>query len=211
MRKLGIILVVFSFLYGCVKGPEKKRKVPILGAEEILVKDQNGEDILDTVYKQINNFEFVNQKGQPVTASTFEGDIYVVDFFFTSCPTICPKMTAQMLRVYEEFDGESNVKFLSHTIDTRYDTVEVLDAYATKLGVDASKWHFVTGDRDAIYTIAGDYLVAAEEDSTAPGGYIHGGAFVLMDGNHNIRGYYDGTMPYDVDQLILDIEVLIAE
>lgn len=211
IRSVILFFVVGLLAVACVKGPQKQKKLPVLGAEEILVKDENGEDILDTVYKTIHQFEFLNQDRKTITASEFAGDIYVVDFFFTSCPTICPKMTAQMLRVYEKFDGEERVKFLSHTIDTRHDTAEVLKAYANKLGIDHNKWHFVTGEHDSIYNIAEHYLVAAAEDSTAPGGYIHGGAFVLMDGTHHIRGYYDGTMQYDVDQLMLDIEVLLEE
>lgn len=209
--KILSFLILVSGVVSCITEPEKKREVPVMGAEEVLVKNAAGEEVLDTIYKKIDQFSFIDQDSNVVDASVMAGNIYVVDFFFTSCPTICPKMKAQMLRVYEKFENEPTVKFLSHTIDTRHDSVKVLKAYADKLEIESSKWHMVTGEHDDIYGIADQYLVAASEDSTAPGGFIHGGAFILMDGNHHIRGYYDGTMAIDVDQLMLDIDVLLED
>jgi protein SCO1/2 len=189
-----------------MKGPESREELPVLGAEEVVSE----EGVIDTVYRSINEFELRNQEGEVITAATVKGKIYVVDFFFTSCPTICPKMTKQMHRVYQEFEGNENVLFLSHTIDTRHDSIPVLKAYAEKLEVSSNQWHFLYGERDPVYDLAEQYMVSAMEDETAPGGYIHSGAFILMDGEHRIRGYYDGVLPEDVDQLMLDIETLLA-
>lgn len=194
-----------------MRQPEEKSTLPVLGAEEVVLSDENGDPIVDTVYRQIDSFAFMDQDSQLITASTVAGKVYVVDFFFTSCPTICPKMKKQMLRIYEAFEEEPQVVLLSHSIDTRNDTVPVLHAYAEKLEIQSTKWHLVTGERDAIYGIAESYMVSAMEDETAPGGYIHSGAFVLMDGNHHIRGYYDGTLPEDVDQLMIDMRTLLKE
>lgn len=194
-------------LSSCMKGPDKKESLPVLGAEEII--NENNE--VDTIYRKIDHFKFIDQDSNWVDASTFSNNVYVVDFFFTSCPSICPKMTKQMARVYEEFEDNSNVMFLSHSIDPKHDDVPRLKAYADKLGVNSDKWHFVRGEQDVIYDIAEDYMVSAAEDESAPGGYIHSGAFVLMDGQHRIRGYYDGVLPEDVDQLMQDINVLLKE
>ena len=190
-----------------MKGPENKESLPILGAEEIV--DSNNE--IDTIYRVIDHFRFIDQDSQWVDASTFSGKVYVVDFFFTSCPSICPKMTKQMARAYEEFEDNPNVLFLSHSIDPRHDDVPRLKAYSDKLNVTSEKWHFVRGEQDVIYEIAEEYMVSAAEDESAPGGYIHSGAFVLMDGQHRIRGYYDGVLPEDVDQMMVDIKVLLNE
>ena len=207
MQKISLLLISSFLFFACLRGPESVTELPVLGAETIF--NEQGEQ--DTIYKKINSFSFINQDSNYIEAADVKGKVYVVDFFFTSCPTICPKMTKQMLRVYEEFEGNDQVKFISHSIDTRHDSVPVLNAYAEKLNVSSDQWHFVTGSREDIYDIAEQYMVSAMEDETAPGGYIHSGAFILMDGQHRIRGYYDGVLPEDVDQLMLDINTLLAE
>ena len=117
----------------------------------------------DTIYPTIPDFSFTNQNGETVTNADFEGKIYVVDFFFTHCPTICPKVTAQMLRVHDRFKDSSNVLLLSHSIDPKHDTIGRLNEYAGKLGVVAPKWQFVTGEKDSIFGIADDYFSIAKE------------------------------------------------
>lgn len=168
----------------------------------------------DTIYHSIPDFAFVNQYNDTVTQANFDGKIYVADFFFTSCPTICPVMKSQMLRVYEHFKEDDRVGILSHSIDPRHDTVEVLAEYSSNLGVTGDKWNFVTGDQDAIYEIAQkSYMTTALEDSTAidEGGFIHAGAFLLIDQNKNVRGQYDGTVEKEVNQLIRDMELLLSK
>lgn len=193
-----IILII-----GC-GGPSASDRLPFFG------NTIYGEN--DTTYHIIQDFQLVDQDSSLVTNETFANGVYVADFFFTSCPTICPKMKAQMLRVYEKFKTNDQVSILSHTIDPTYDTVALLNNYAEKLGVASSKWKFVTGDQDYIYDLAEkSYMSIADEDTNAPGGYIHSGAFLLVDKQRRIRGVYDGTVPEQVDVLMNDIEKLIEE
>lgn len=166
----------------------------------------------DTIYHTIQHFELVDQDSSVVTNATFSDQVYVADFFFTSCPTICPKMKAQMLRVYEAYESNAEVAILSHTIDPSYDTVALLKDYSERLGVSSAKWKFVTGDQDYIYDLAeSSYMSIADEDPNAPGGYVHSGAFLLVDKDKRIRGVYDGTVAEQVDVLINDIEKLLNE
>lgn len=195
------LLFIIVALSSC---QEKEGRLPILGPREV----QAG----DTVYHTIPDFAFVDQDSALVTPETFQGSIYVADFFFTSCPTICPKMKSQMLRVYEKYEGNEQVKFLSHSIDPAHDTVAVLRDYADRLGVDSEKWHFITGDREAIFDIAqNSYMTSALEDENEPGGLVHSGAFLLIDSQRRVRGHYDGTKPEEVDQLMQDIDLLLEE
>ena len=185
---------------------QSSETLPILGRRTL---DDQG----DTLYHTVGNYKLVDQDSSEVTPITFEGKVYVADFFFTSCPTICPTMKTQMLRVYQRFQENSNFALLSHTIDVTHDTVAVLKAYTERLGIDNnSQWHFVTGDQSEIYRLGqSDYMVTAGTDSDAPGGFIHSGAFILVDKNKHIRGVYDGTVADDVDKLMKDIDVLFEE
>lgn len=210
MKKAIVIIWLVGIFTACVKGPES-RELPIMGKEEVLVMNTDGEEEIDTIVKIMDDFSFLDQEGTTVTEYDVKGKVYVVDFFFTSCPTICPKMKAQMLRVYEEYESTDNVAFLSHSIDTYNDSVPVLNAYAKKMGIKASKWHLLTGEKEAIFNMAERYMISAEEDPNAPGGFIHSGAFILLDKQHRLRAYYDGVNPEQVDQLIVDIETLLSE
>ncbi|WKN41595.1 SCO family protein [Tunicatimonas pelagia] len=193
--------------YSCgAPSSQEAATLPIYGERHYDVQLQ------DTVYHQIADFSFVNQDSSVVTPATFEDKIYVADFFFTSCPTICPVMKKEMLRVYEEFKDNEQVAILSHTIDPEYDTVGLLHDYAQRLGVDSDTWHFVTGDKDKIFDIGlKSYMVTAMEDEEAPGGLIHSGAFILVDKQRRIRGTYDGTVAEQVDVLINDIRRLLQK
>jgi protein SCO1 len=138
--------------------------------------------------------------------------MYVADFFFTSCRTICPIMKTQMKRVYDATANQPDVLLLSHTIDPRHDDVAKLNEYARLLEVDADRWHFVTGVKDSIYKIAQtSYFVTAKEERLEPDGFIHSGAFLLVDKDQRIRGKYDGTKEADVDRLLKDIDKLRKE
>jgi protein SCO1/2 len=154
----------------------------------------------------------VDQDSAIITKETVSGKVYVADFFFTSCRTICPIMKTQMLRVYEVTKTMDDVLLLSHTIDPEYDTVALLHDFAERLGVESSKWHFVTGQKDSIYKIAQtSYFATAMEDKTEPDGFIHSGAFLLIDRKGHIRAKYDGTKEVEVNQLIVDIKRLRRE
>ncbi len=195
----GILIV--SLLASCGGNTSSEKDFVPLGRKQI--------DGTDTTYHTIADFKFVDQDSNTVTNETFEGKIYVADFFFTTCPTICPVMKTQMLRVYEAYKDDPEVGILSHTIDPAHDDVAVLHEFANNLGVNGDQWRFVTGEKEKIYEIAQkSYMVPASEDSTEPGGYIHSGAFILVDKDRHIMGVYDGTKPEAVDRLINDIERL---
>lgn len=202
-------LFLFGFiLVGLVSCQVKEASLPILGRATI---DENGKEIPH----QIPDFSFTNQYGEPITNEDLDGKIYVADFFFTSCPTICPVMKGQMLRVYEHFMEDESLAILSHTIDPYHDSVQVLADYAAALGVTGRQWQFVTGEQEKIYEIAeGSYMVPAATDTIAPeetGGFVHSGAFILVDKQRHVRGVYDGTVEDDVSQLIRDIELVQKE
>lgn len=180
----------------------KVQPLPYLGQHEI-----NGQD---TVYHTIPDFAFVDQDSNLVTNATFEGKIYLADFFFISCPTICPKVKKQMLRIFDKYQGNDELMLLSHTIDPKRDTVGRLKSYAQNLGVDNGQWRFVTGEMDEIYGIADDYMSIAKEDPNAPGGFDHSGWILLIDKTGHIRSFADGTDPEKVDRLLADIEWLLA-
>lgn len=184
-------------------------ELPVLGQYEVVEKTVDGKTLYDTIPHTIADFQFLDQDSNMVTNETLKDQVYVADFFFTSCPTICPVMKQQMLRVYEAYKDHPEVAILSHTIDPQHDTVVLLKDFAEKLGVPSDKWHFVTGDKDAIYEIGEtSYMVVANEDADAPGGFIHSGAFLLIDQQRRVRGVYDGTVPEQVDILINDIKRL---
>lgn len=195
--------IVLIVLFGsCIA--KKEAPLPVFGEREV-----NGKD---TIYHTIANFKFVDQDSNEVTNDTYKGKIYVADFFFTSCRTICPIMKTQMLRVYDSIKNDPEVSLLSHTIDPEYDTVGLLHDYAERLGVKSDKWHFVTGNKDDIYKLAQtSYFSTALEDKTEQDGFIHSGAFLLIDKDRRIRGKYDGTKEEDVNRLLADIQRLKAE
>ncbi|MDH4091196.1 MAG: SCO family protein [Cyclobacteriaceae bacterium] len=195
-------LAAFIFLTSCIA--KKESPLPIFGEQEVVGTD--------TVYHTIADFKFVDQDSIEVTNETFSGRIYVADFFFTSCRTICPIMKTQMLRVYDSIQNDPSVLLLSHTIDPEYDTVGLLHDFAERLGVKSDKWHFVTGNKEDIYKIAQtSYFSTALEDKTEPDGFIHSGAFLLIDKQRRIRGKYDGTKEEDVNRLLGDIQRLEKE
>ena len=208
-RPLILVLTAILFQY-CTNKSEDK--LPILGSREPVETTVNGKTVVDTIYQIIPPFSYLNQDSVAVTDKDFDGIIYVSDFFFTSCTTICPVMHRNMLTVYNKFKGNPKIKFLSHSIDVKYDLPSRLKKYATKLGVEGNQWEFVHGSRDSIFGIAAkSYLVSAFEDSTDPQGLVHQGWFILVDTKKHLRGAYDGTKEDQVKQLMLDIDKLLAE
>ncbi len=181
----------------------QQRELPILGHSQVV----DGQ----TVHHSIPEFAFLNQDSVWVTRDQYRGKVYVADFFFTTCTTICPVMKSQMKRVYEAYAGDDRVRFLSHTINPRHDRPYVLQAEARRLGAEAPAWNFVTGEKDSLYQIAKSYLALALEDSTAVDGLIHSGSFMLIDPLGRVRGSYLGTDSAEVDQLILDIALLLEQ
>lgn len=207
-------LLLISLLFSqCKPAGENSTPLPKLGNWHVDEKTVDGKVVQDTVYHKIADFSLTNQDGETITNESVNGKVYVADFFFTTCPTICPIMKKEMLRVYEAFGDNPNFKILSHTIDPNYDTEVVLKDYAQKLGIENSKtWSFLTGDAEKIYELGQtSYITTAQADQTAAGGFLHSGAFVLVDQNGHIRGVYDGTKTDQVDQLIKDIPKILGE
>jgi protein SCO1/2 len=210
MKNLVRGVIAILLLSAC--NSNHKKVLPIFGNRQAVTKTVNGQTVTDTVYQTIPAFKFVNQYGDSISSKKLDGDIYVADFFFTSCPSICPIMQRNMLTVYNAFKDTADVKIISYTIDPKHDTVPVLKKYADKLGITGNSWWFLRGDKDEVYSLAAkNYLVSVSQDSTAAGGYIHQGYFVLVDKQKRVRGAYDGTDPKQVSQLIDDIKTLKAE
>ena len=206
MKKL-LFLPLIALAISCGAPSEKTSEIaelPILGERYV-------DDNQDTVYHSIADFAFVNQLGDTIRKEDMAGKIYVADFFFTTCPTICPVMKKEMLRVYEQFKGDPNFRILSHSIDPSHDTQVVLKDYAEKLGVpDAATWNFLTGDQEKIFEIGQtSYMTTTMADDMEPGGFLHSGAFLLVDQQGRIRGVYDGTKTEQVDRLLADIPKLL--
>jgi protein SCO1 len=214
MNITNVVLYITLFTtVACTTSTPTQPPLPILGSREAIEKEIDGKTITDTLYHTINNFSFTDQDGKTIDEKTVENKIYVADFFFASCPTICPKMNTQMVRVYKHIQDMDDVIIISHTMDPERDSTEVLAELAVELGVDnSSKWHFVRGKKEDIFDIGNkSYMAALAEDPDAPGGNLHSGAFLLIDKKRRIRGFYDGVKTYSVDQLIADIDKLRAE
>jgi protein SCO1/2 len=212
MKKLLSAIIVILLWNACKFSDGNKKTLPIYGNRQTETKVVNGQTVTDTIYQTIPPFKFIDQYGDSISNKNLDGKIYVADFFFTSCPSICPIMQRNMLNVYNAFKDTSDVKILSFTIDPKYDSVAVLKKYADKLGVKGNTWWFLQGKKDETYRLAEkNYLVAVGKDSTVAGGYVHQGYFVLVDKQKRVRGSYDGTKQDQVAQLIEDIKTLRAE
>jgi protein SCO1/2 len=163
-------------------------------------------------FHRVGSFNLTDQDGNAVSEKSFDNKIYVTDFFFVTCPTICPKMTNQMHRVYKEFEENNDLSFLSHTVMPIADSVPVLKEYANKLNISSDKWKFVTGDKQQIYNLARKtYFAAVTKGDGGVDDFIHTENFILVDKEKRLRGFYDGTSKIDVDRLITDIYALLEE
>ncbi|AMR32779.1 electron transporter [Mucilaginibacter sp. PAMC 26640] len=209
MRKLAILFGIILLFAAC-KSSDTKRTLPIYGNRDTATKIVDGKKVVDTIYQTIPAFKFVNQYGNSITDKSLKGDIYVADFFFTTCPSICPIMHRNMLNVYKEFKNTPDVKIISHSIDPKHDSVKVLKTYADKLGISGNTWWLLQGNKEETYALSASYLVRRPEES-AKEIFIHDGMFILIDKKKQIRGSYDGTDDNDVARLIADIKTLRAE
>ena len=159
-------------------------------------------------YHTIGPFSLVNQNGERITQDDYRNTIYIADFFFTTCPTICPIMTKNMADIQNRI-GDDDVKLLSHSVTPEIDSVAQLKKYALEKGVDDSKWNLVTGDKKQIYDLARKSYLAVKNDGDAgPFDMIHTENFILVDKEKRIRGFYDGTKSEEIDRLMDDLEVL---
>ena len=214
LKRYGLLIIFFivfsvvaisSFNY--VQTQEKK--LPIYSPS--MVSDELVEEDLRYVkkYHRISDFSLLNQNGNNVTQEDYKNKIYVADFFFTTCPDICPIMTGNMLYLQENLK-DTNVMLASFSVTPKIDTVEVLKEYSTLKGVDDARWNLMTGDKKQIYDLARkSYLVAKAIPDGKNHGMIHTENFVLVDRDKRIRGYYDGTNIEDMNKLLDDIQILI--
>ena len=206
--KLKLILKIFLicsivFYFGC---SQKKSSVllPIYGEKKIIAGD--------TIYHQIASFNLTNQIGQVVNQNTTKNKIYIANFFFATCQSICPMMSNQLQEVQKAFLADDSVLILSHSVNPLHDTVAVLSNYADTYGAKTNKWHLLTGNKKQIYDLAKtSYLVNAFEDDGSPEGFLHSELFLLIDKKARIRGIYDGTNTSEVKKLIEDVKLLKQE
>lgn len=192
-----LLLIVVFILAGC---KEKTEELPFLGNTDMV----DGKQVYHTV-GMINHY---NQDSVLMTNQDFKDVIYIADFFFTSCPSICPKVMKEMLKIYEAVKDNPNVKLVSFTIDPERDTPQRLKLYSENLGIDHNKWYFLTGDKDATFALADTYFVTAYEDADSPGGFDHSGKIILVDKTGHVRSYSEGTEPQSTPKLIEDIKKL---
>lgn len=177
----------------------KERQLPYMGHHDVTLKG-------DTLYHTVFPFAFENQEKAIISNDAVKGKPYVAYYFFTHCPTMCPKMIVQMKRVRK---AHPNFLILAHTCDPVRDTADRLKAYTEKHEIDTENWHFLTGSKNELYLHGADsYLLASKEDVLAEGGFLHSSSFVLVDADGHLRGAYDGQDTKEVDQLIEDINLV---
>lgn len=198
---IGVFFYCVILLTSCKNQSEESAVLPYLGNKEVV----EGKEIAPKVGK-INHYR---QDSVLINNDSLGKFIYVTDFFFTSCPSICPKVMKEMLRLHEEFKNEPLVKLVSFTIDPKRDTPSKLKLYADNLGIDQGKWWFLTGDKDYTFELANTYFIVAKEDKDAPGGFDHSGMIVLVDKEGHVRSFSQGTDPEDTPKLIKDIKILL--
>ncbi|UKN03429.1 SCO family protein [Paracrocinitomix mangrovi] len=184
--------------------------LPYIGQHDAFITTENGTEKWDTIYYTIPKFEFINQDCVTVNNETVKGHVYVANFFFTSCPSICPAMMEQMKRLQEMTADVDELIILSHTIDPDRDSIGKLNQFIADKEIDTHNWHFLYNEREYVHFIAREgYLLSANKDDNADGGFIHSDFFTLVDREGHIRGMYQGTVTEEVDKLAEDIKKLI--
>ena len=207
---MAVLSVIIIFLFYQALKP--KKTLPIFNPADV-----NPELVDSTVqyvqkYHTIADFSFTNQNGKTITQKDYEGKIYVADFFFTTCGSICPIMTTNMVDVQKAFANNPQVMLLSHTVFPETDSVPALKSYAVKKGVNDQKWNLVTGDKKAIYTMARkSYLAVKLGKPSELYDMVHTENFVLVDTRRRVRGFYDGTKKEEMQRLIADINWLLSQ
>ena len=194
-----VILLAVIGLAACNSEP---KELPFIGQTKIV----DGKE----VPHQIPDWSYINQDSNIVTNNDLGEYIYIADFFFTSCPSICPKVMKEMLRIQEAFKDEPMVKLVSFTMDPKRDTPKKLTKYAKAIGANTDKWWFLTGDKEATFDLANEYFIVAYEDADSPGGFDHSGKLILVDKNGHVRSFSEGTDPSETPKIIADTKKLIA-
>ncbi len=205
-----ILLLPAVFYLTMQSGDHHYTKLPYIGPKEAI---QNSDGTYDTNYHQIPYFEFTDQDGNKVTRDDLLGSVYITDFFFATCPTICPKMAGNMKYLQDKFKDKKDLRFISITVNPEHDTVEVLKEYADMVHADTKNWTFLTGDKEKIYDVAlKGFFASVGEDEVAPGGFLHTQYFVLVDKKGHIRGLFDGTVYSEMKKDLTDaLDILYRE
>lgn len=220
MNKAIIVIVILiigvATAYFMTKNSQDVKQLPIIQPKDVK-KEMVDPSLLEKgIGHRIGEFNLINQDGENITLADVKGKVFVAEYFFTTCMTICPKMTEQMTRVQAAFRNNENVKMLSFTVNPDYDDVDILKEYSEKYNALAGQWHFLTGTKEELYGLARKsffVLKPAEAANLGDAGsdFIHTNNFVLVDRQLRIRGYYDGTSPDEVSELIADIQLLLKE
>jgi protein SCO1 len=189
-----LILMLTGLIYFTIVAFENARDLPVLGESGHVA----------------GSFDFVNQDGTHVTDKTVENKVSVVEYFFTSCPSICPAMNSNLKKVYEKFKTDTGFVILSHTVDPERDSASTLKTYSLKYGAVTPGWQFLTGNKNDLYSVASrDYLLAVEDSANS--NFIHSQYVALLDRKRQVRGFYDMSMPENVDKIDRDILQLLRK
>jgi protein SCO1/2 len=209
-----VLLLSFAVILisSCSEG-KKKRVLPFIGNYDIEYKLVDGKEVADTVFPRVPDFTYLNHDSLEVTAKSFKGKIWIADFFFTTCPTICPVMTRNLKELHDRtLDIKDQLQFLSFSVNPNFDQPIVLKRYRAHYGISSDHWDFLTGDEAATHELGIEHFqIFAGRDEEAEGGFAHSGAFTLVDKEGYVRGVYLGTDKKQVRQLELDLRKLLKE
>lgn len=202
--------------YSCIE--QKPNRLPFLGNYDVTYQQQNGKTTTDTIYQTIPDFSFFNEDSVIVNNKTFEGKVWISEFFFATCPSICPIMNTQLKNVEKALGQyKQEIHYLSFTIDPSHDTPSVLKAYKQKLGINNPNWSFLTGNESFTHQLGIEhFLIFAGREEDALGGYAHSGAFTLIDKKGYVRGVYEVVQPdlsvnkKEFKRLIKDVKTLFT-
>jgi protein SCO1/2 len=211
ISKLSLFLAIFLVFISCVDDEVNQRVLPIVGERDVVYKTVNGEELVDTIYHHVPEFRYINQDSVWVKSTELKEKIWVADFFFSHCPSICPPMTSNMKRLaVNTKDLENHVQFLSFSIDPERDTPTRLQEYIQQYGIKSNNWLFLTGKpEDETHLLAKEFFNGAERNDEIDGGFGHTSYFVIVDKEGLVRGIYDGTDSEKVDELESDLRKLL--
>lgn len=211
LRTNKLLLFLILLIVSCNNSSKKEADtLPIIGERDVSYRMVNGKEVADTIYHKVPDFEYINQDSTLVKSTDINSKVWVADFFFTSCPSICPTMTTNMNRLSKNTtDLKAYVQFLSFSIDPYTDQPTKLREYIAERGIDDSNWSFFVGDEAATHALAKEFFNAAEKNDSIPGGFGHTPYFSIVDTKGHIRGIYDGTDANAVDSLEKDLRKLL--
>jgi protein SCO1/2 len=208
------LVIVLGFLWSCsTESNSKKRVLPIIGNSDVVYKTVDGISVTDTVYPSIPEFSMLNQDSIMVTSKKLKGKVWIADFFFTSCSTICPGMTAKMKSIQEKIkDLSKDVQFISFSIDPQKDQPSVMRRYIKTYGIKDDNWVFLTGDEEETHLLGVEhFFIHAASDPEAVDGYAHAEAFSLVDKEGYVRGVYNVQNPEELKRLEKEVRLLLKE